>query len=464
MISTRNTAVVAITFWLVLTTCAQSKSVFVHQYLSDTDDDYKYLESEQKRAYDSAQAAYSLQTAEEAERGIQKTVQGIKLPGPPQDTGPIYESVIRELHQPLPTRYEDPTAFIVLRKQMSAIAQAASRLHLPQVAPRFGTLPTNTIQGQTIEVPKTKDKIVLLNTQLFNACFILSKPVVQLMRIDSGGGYYYGPDYAVAQIKAHPELRQQWLQFILEYVGKSTPVKKYRFDLRYAPVQTTLVLAMELFAVAHEYGHVIKNHNAIDTGELKTPWGSLDTNVLRRSWRQELEADDVGTTIMLKAEDDDQNPLHQTFLGLEERAPLLFFKYADMLENSSYVLSHGTVRPQLTNDQKRLVDQVSKEWLAERKSKSRSKSITDANPQSGLDLGDFGDHPPAQLRRSLLLSRIRQETVRNSRPEEIKAAEIEEACERNIDLLFAALVPDLIRIHNGENVLDVFQSKRVAKP
>ena len=100
---------------------------------------------------------------------------------------------------------------------------------------------------------------------------------------------------------------------------------------------------MELFAVAHEYGHVIKKHVSPTMNlrlgadsEAAESGAKPDVAVLARSWRQELEADAVGISLLTealrksatKSESDDLRWLDSL------KGALFFFKSLDLVDRA----------------------------------------------------------------------------------------------------------------------------------
>jgi hypothetical protein len=111
--------------------------------------------------------------------------------------------------------------------------------------------------------------------------------------------------------------------------------------------------------------------------------------LLRHSWLQEVEADDVGTTIMLKAEADDSDPVRRSFLGLEVTAPVLFFKYVDVLDKSIFVLNNGTNRPEINSKQIGEMKKNLKRW-----SEASTSGRTDGGARrGGLDGAQMQEVP-----------------------------------------------------------------------
>jgi hypothetical protein len=107
---------------------------------------------------------------------------------------------------------------------------------------------------------------------------------------------------ALKNIQSNPDTTTNFATAILEFLLLA-PHSTEPLAQSYDPLVISFTQGMEMFALGHEYGHVIKNHvsptmqvrlgTANDKDNSKPP-----VTVLARSWKQELEADQVGIQLV----------------------------------------------------------------------------------------------------------------------------------------------------------------------
>jgi Zn-dependent protease with chaperone function len=127
-----------------------------------------------------------------------------------------------------------------------------------------------------------------------------------------------------------------------------TPPATQPLPQSYDPLVITFTQGMETFAVAHEYGHVIKRHASptmnIRLGADDEPARKVGSvPVLARSWKQEFEADEIGLRLVAEllkqnARRNESNDLRwvYTFKGA-----LFFFRCLDLVEQAKAVRDTG---------------------------------------------------------------------------------------------------------------------------
>src|SRR6266849_2460432 len=247
------------------------------------------------------------------------------LPGKPTiDVGD--EVRINEFIKKLkaPTCFESPEIYWLIETHVQTIEAARKRLKLSLKAPpKFASLPTAEINAYTYPATGTHDSIIAFNTQLFMFDYQLAKAVIPSLGItlDPTGKYLVirnDPNFTRAYLAAHPEVKGNFASSVLEFINYA-PGHEHSVDQAYDAFIIALPLGMELFAVGHEYSHVIHGDRSVvstlrlgmgDEGksvdEVKQPQGQT-VPVLARSWKQELSADELGAKLLIKSVQDDKS-------------------------------------------------------------------------------------------------------------------------------------------------------------
>lgn len=441
---------------------------------------YRYFEDIQYDAYTKTNLFYYDLLKEV--RDQQKFIDDIKMvreelarrrnslstPGrPTNDRG---EEVIQQWIKdfPLPTCYENPLIYYLLMNYKGQIDKAKSALsYINNDEINLGTLPTADINAHTYPANGGLANILAFNVQLFMFDYQLTKMLIPTVNLrQSNGGINIGVNSASAidALKHDPNLSINFTMALLEFLGLTTPSTR-ALDQAYDPLIIHFTEGMELFAVAHEYGHVLKKHSSpiiatpLGLNANGQPIGGRTVLAYARSWKQELEADQVGIALVLQAlstyaKDDDASRLSWLY---SVKGALFFFRCLDIVDQARYIMEHG-VKPPVPS----FADRVFLRAFADGKTSSEEN---DAHKELTI-----GSYPPAWLR----LERVEQaiEERISAQPPSADSrdfSEIADALIGNAPIVWHAVetrfpvLIDLVRLQNGGRLTDEELIKGKAK-
>lgn len=298
----------------------------------------------------------------------------------------------------LPTCYENPVLFFMLSEYAKDIDRARIDLGMPLPSSvHLGTLPTTEVNAYTYPATQSRGSILAFNTQLFMFAYQMSKvtmPTIDIRRDPSSKRIAVNTSAARALelLKSNPDIRTNYVMAILEFLLLAPP-ETQPISQSYDPFLITFTEGMEKFAVGHEFGHVIRNHKS-PTIDIRLGEDSPSTNatpltvpVLARSWQQELEADQLGITLLIKnlSEQAKKGKLNDLEWLYSVKGALFFFECLDLVEQAKFIRDRGELPIRFS--------------LAER---AYIRAFADGNntPQQDAKYADlnFKDHPPAWLR------------------------------------------------------------------
>jgi hypothetical protein len=172
--------------------------------------------------------------------------------------------------------------------------------------PRVASLTTGQVTAMTVGFSGVRRRVVFLDPDLFSYAHLLSKAValaVPIERVDAGGTGFALHDSAIdARAATAPEPSQRLFELVEAYAvrGNVRAAPRYVTAPEYDPLHSGLTQGMELFALAHEYGHVcLRHHSAAPAARRRTPAGVLDE--IAYSWEQEYAADWLALPLAMTA-------------------------------------------------------------------------------------------------------------------------------------------------------------------
>jgi hypothetical protein len=357
------------------------------------------------------------------------------------------------LQQELPTRYEEAFAFNILSDISSEIEDSinARNLTVP-VRPKFGTLPDPKINAQTLEVPGSEERLIVLYTQLFSFIHQITKLTLRTVTISRDLNsnlteINFSPEEAKRLIRSDPAIKADFVKVLLEFLLIAEPTQEAPLDEIYDPFVDNFERGIELFAVGHEYGHVMKKHQLIESSSFRLvpqpsdTAGPIEIHVLEASWRQEFEADSVGVELMIDAlnRQEDANVIMRLYAMA---APLFFFKCMDILDETDYLLSTGERKLPMSGAEKAKLREILEGVVAPEGRKSRTKEAEGTVSSFNAD-----NHPPPSLRGAVIEAgltkfiKLKPENELERRLQEFGAAMIS-----NVGLLWEDCVPDLLAV------------------
>jgi hypothetical protein len=407
-----------------------------------TDPTYKYIERIQFLAYQSDPMLKKLLDAQRNNAELLRTIKetgefldrrdrtkGTKASLDSEKTNRYLRKVLAEK---LPTCYESPPAYYIFHTYQKQLDPARASLYGQSAdPPKLATIPSTEINAYTYPGGEDRGSIVAFNSELMNFAWQMTKVTLPTINIEQGKKLVkidHSSAYAKEAIEKSSTLKANYANAILEFLLLLDP-KTETLSPSYDPLVITFASGMEMFAVAHEYGHVIKGHHSSTTS---IPLGASGGNapgqkvsVYDRSWDQEFEADEVGVHLIAETLSRPTNTDWMKGQGwvFKARGTLFFFKCLDIIDAATYMRDHGHARKQPTLQQR-----VALRNIADGTSRAKDRA-------SAKDwLSD--SHPPPWLRleraRIILEREIRQ---RAAAPTALATADIATGILDNIDLI-----------------------------
>ncbi|NEU08002.1 hypothetical protein GZH53_06725 [Flavihumibacter sp. R14] len=355
-----------------------------------------------------------------------------------------------EMSRKLPTCYEDPYVYSLISYFMSEVEKARIRLRLPlKIIPKYGSLPTSEINAYTYP-PDTaagnvdmRGSVIGFNRQLFMFAYQMTKitlPTIGVVSSNKSNFIEIDASLKAAKraILLSPSLKRNFTNALLEFTQHADPSTQ-PIDPKFDAPLITFAMAIELFAVCHEYGHLIKDHQIQDKRKLrlglKSDGGDYESVVGLRSWHQELEADSMGLVLMIEVL---RNQLASESFGKVEEsrfiyklyAPLFFFACADIIENTKFFIDSGYCKPKPKIEE---VDYFRS--LA-------SREATKVKQASGIKQIFLQDHPPGWLRQEKMIKYIAGYLKKGTFSDEsLKQGILGQAIIENVDLIWSSCIP-----------------------
>lgn len=241
----------------------------------------------------------------------------------------------------LPTRYDSPTQFRILDGLVSRIRSAAETIGLNTVDfPHYSCIPTGLVNASAVVLPDATRPFLLFDSELFLYCHLFSKAFAHCLPIVGRGemlSLSVDVELVRERLTATPELVERLFDLLHAYATTGSPSqsKQYNPEADYVHLVDILRDSMELFVVAHEFGHVYAGH----LSELLQRCGlqSVDVSSENPSHRQEYEADLLGLLLTLQAMVSRGYDTALSYVGIE-----LFFVSLDMAARATHLIDHGT--------------------------------------------------------------------------------------------------------------------------
>lgn len=217
--------------------------------------------------------------------------------------------------EPLPTRYESPLTYALLKMSIESLAPAKARAYPGSGQVYFGTMPTGTINAMATVFPGTSDPIVILNRDIYHFTGKFSKAVSAAIPIEIEGdqiGLSYDKSKIRQRVRTNPWILEDFAQAMFFLVTNGSPAKAHEtmLDAEHNRLHARLVVGLDSFIAAHELGHVVLGH----TGKAERTFHLIPSinsaHVLQKAAplmlldytrNDELEADEVALQLFVLA-------------------------------------------------------------------------------------------------------------------------------------------------------------------
>jgi hypothetical protein len=169
----------------------------------------------------------------------------------------------------LPTPYEDPNFYPTLLSLADRIEVAAKELDQGLGRPILvGTLPRGDVDARSVLLSTDEDPVIVVNFGLFQLAYhvsILAATTLPRGAI-TGEIPWFAVDLALPRfLDANPGIIRHFSETLYGYIVRGDPrwVPRLRLDDPVNRASAIEVLQrIELFCIAHEYGHILKGHVA----------------------------------------------------------------------------------------------------------------------------------------------------------------------------------------------------------
>lgn len=235
------------------------------------------------------------------------------------------ERIICELKKDLestPTRFENPGYYKLLVAFSEQIEKAAKDLSIPVPSHLvFGTLPTGRVNAMAVLIPNNGGYLVLFESQIFTFANLFSKVVASALPLKSDSSkenylFSIADEDWKENIRNNPDVLRRFFEVITAYLllGRPIDAPAYLPEPHIGSLAGVLRNSMELFIMAHEYGHIISDHFASSENKLYY-LHEYEVTEINQSWHQEFEADAMGIQLMIQAMIKDGYDISLSFWG-----------------------------------------------------------------------------------------------------------------------------------------------------
>ena len=225
----------------------------------------------------------------------------------------------------------------------SQIENILRMLPLPAPQPMmFGALPTGRVNGMAVRVPDSAYVLILIHDGLFAFAGILADIVARAFPCtpweDRKLRFSVGPKICVRELRADPQIGQQFLELLVAYLiwGNPRLAPRHLPEQRYLGLSSALRQSMETFVLGHEYGHVIAGHMGGGPTRRRA-LASTHVDEIATNWFQELEADVRGLELVVNVMMGQNYDLALGYWGTD-----LFFRVIDVVEQGVSILRTGS--------------------------------------------------------------------------------------------------------------------------
>jgi hypothetical protein len=309
-------------------------------YLSDSNSDYKCLEDylslgefgdlpdqdAHELQADSANNAFILEIVKQYNADFVKN----------DPNNEILNSIVGMLDaQILPTRYDASTSFHLINSLVTELKNTVERLGIDtKNFPLHATVPTGLINAMAVNLPCSSASFLLFDPQLLTFCSLISKTYARcLCPLENSNSI--SKDSIAQTIKDNPEIAER-LTGVLDALirnGKPGTSKPFPIHPRSVRLAHDFCKGMELFIVAHEFGHVYSGHLDSTLSKfhmIKTKPG------LSTSHKKEYEADYAALIFSIHSLSNEKFEFWQIVASIK-----LFFSTLDLINRYADHITNG---------------------------------------------------------------------------------------------------------------------------
>lgn len=254
----------------------------------------------------------------------------------------------------MPTRLEQPFSYFILERICSDIETALKSEYPNLQRPRFGSLPTGTLNASALAAPGSDCSIVVVNTGLFPFCHELVKIGLETIRFEFEGENIiidHGEESFNRLFRRNEAILLRFSKALEDFSNDRVIRGQAAPDQWHDPAVVQMVRSLEIFVVGHEYGHLALGHKS----DVRTPLRNRaadthvtlepDAELVVRSWEQEIAADLFGAWVLERCVLSQEEMPGPDFRDFNLYAPLLFFELAEIAEEAKYIFDNKKMPP-----------------------------------------------------------------------------------------------------------------------
>jgi hypothetical protein len=311
-------------------------------------------------------------------------------------------------------------------------------------------MPWRDVDAATILDPGTKQPIVTVNRHLMMFVYDLVKiasGTIHVKEIPEGVMVTGLDASAVRQdIAGNIDLQARFADALLAFNREELPEQ---FDMVGAALfMVELEMAMELFVVGHEYGHVLKDHHGADTGTATTRMPAAV-----QSWVNEFEADCIGVRLLSDVYDHGSKGLDKDMITPDRAqasklGALLFLEAYDILLDAMALIANRPGDMMMIDESDQDAILVIAEELRAGQCELRSEKAL-STVTALLGRKPASTHPPALVRERVVSGLLRNHIAPPTNKDQEGSIRIALAIHQNLRLLEEAVLPLLPALVNG---------------
>ncbi|WP_448203735.1 hypothetical protein [Azospirillum sp. sgz302134] len=204
----------------------------------------------------------------------------------------------------------------------------------------FSTIQSNEINAICAKVPDSAYGVILVDGQLVTFCNLISKVFAETLPLKPSRNGMQAFSFDRDEIKRRLKKKKNPINRLFDVLGASIIAGRASFaepwglEPEHVPLHALLLNAMEIFAIGHEYGHIICKHTN-NAAHVKSKIGDeIEIDEIIFNWSQEIEADVVGFQLMMAVQSEKGFDAALSAMGA-----YVFLKAMELHENISAKLT-----------------------------------------------------------------------------------------------------------------------------